>query len=274
MPDTRSKTKASTEEDTVCRRRSNASTPAAQLPSADLATKMPFFLKTPTISRSETDTPPAPQILEGDELIARLMKIYRQVVAAGTAKINTSSPGAKVNTSAPGAKANTPPPDARINTASPPLTMDKQWRRQPFFFGWANGWREQFLIGQSPNRAHPWRRHCGQASRDPLDADPGGPTTQTRATTTVWRHSQRAPPVYLARLEAHTKGRTILIPRGRGRPSTPIRHRRSYQVVPTKRRQLHEPSSPEDVDDLVRPYVTGEATRWYQQNEDSFMNMA
>ncbi|KAK9679623.1 hypothetical protein QE152_g39835, partial [Popillia japonica] len=82
----------------------------------------------------ETVTPPAPQILEDDELVARLLGIYHRGVAAGAAKANTTSPGAKANTTSPGAKANTSSPDAkantsspgtRTNTASPPPTVDQ-----------------------------------------------------------------------------------------------------------------------------------------------------
>ncbi|KAK9730835.1 hypothetical protein QE152_g14149 [Popillia japonica] len=122
MPDTRSKTKALTEEDTISRRRLNASTPATQRPSEDCTTKMSFFLETPTTSQRETITPPAPQILEDDELIAGLLNTFHQGVAAGAAKANTSSPGAKANTSSPRTKASTEEDTScrrRLNASTP-----------------------------------------------------------------------------------------------------------------------------------------------------------
>ncbi|KAK9687338.1 hypothetical protein QE152_g36519 [Popillia japonica] len=161
---------------------------------------MSFFLETPTTSQRETVTPPAPQILEDDELIAGLLNTFHRGVAAGAAKANTSPPGAKANTSSPdakantsspGAKANTSSPGTRTNTASPPPTVDQL----------AEALRMLTQVTLPP-RPEPPRPFGGTLSEDPL--------------------------VYLARLEAHTKGRTI--------------------------------HTPEDVDDLVRPYLTGEAT--------------
>ncbi|KAK9738975.1 hypothetical protein QE152_g9371 [Popillia japonica] len=105
------RTKALTEEDTISRRRLNASTPATQRPSEDCTTKMSFFLETPTTSQRETITPPAKANTSSPGAKAN--------TSSPGAKANTSSPGAKANTSSPGAKANTSSPGAKANTSSP-----------------------------------------------------------------------------------------------------------------------------------------------------------
>ncbi|KAK9709961.1 hypothetical protein QE152_g26291 [Popillia japonica] len=217
--------KVSTEEDTICRRRLNASTPAAQLPTEDCTTKMPFLLETPTTSQRETVTPPAPQILEYDELVARLLGIYHRGVAAGAANSNTLSPGAKANTSSPNAKANGSSPDAKANTSSPGLISRCQG---------------QHLISRYQDQHRISTADRGPTSGGPSDADPGNATTTTRATTSIWRHPQRGPGCLPGPARSPHQGTHHSHPRGRGRPSTPVPHRRSYEVVPTTRRQLHE----------------------------------
>ncbi|KAK9686722.1 hypothetical protein QE152_g36968 [Popillia japonica] len=176
------------------------------------------------------------------------------------AKANTSSPGAKANTSSPGAKANTSTssPDAKANTSSPGAKANTS------------------SPGAKANTSSPDAK--ANTSSPGAKANTSSPSTKTNTSSPGTRTNTASPPptadklaealrmliqvtlpprpepprpfggtlsedplVYLARLAAHTKGGTI--------------------------------HTPEDVDDLVRPYLTGEATRWYQQHEGSFMNM-
>ncbi|KAK9685437.1 hypothetical protein QE152_g38039 [Popillia japonica] len=233
------------EGDTICRRRSNASTPAAQLPSEDGATKMPFFLETPTTSQRETDTPPAP-------LVARLLNIYHQGVACWGCQ-------------------------------GQHLIFRCQGQHLiPRCQG-------QHLISRYQDQHHISTADRGQTSGGPPDADPGDATPKPEPPRPFGSTLSEDPLVYLARLEAHSKGPACLPgparspqqgthhshprgrgrpstgpaclpgparspqqgthhshPRGRGRPSTPIPHRRSYHVVSTTRGQpgRGRPSTP------------------------------
>ncbi|KAK9687352.1 hypothetical protein QE152_g36523 [Popillia japonica] len=183
MPDTRSKIKALTEEDTICRRRLNASTLAAQRPSEDCTTKMPFFLETPTTSQRETITPPAPQILEDDELIAGLLNTFHQGVAAGAAKANTSPPGCQ------GQHLISRCPGQHLISRCQGQHLTSRCQGQHLISRCPG----QHLISryQDPHRISTADR--GPTSGGPPDADLGDATTTTRATTSIWRHPQRGP---------------------------------------------------------------------------------
>ncbi|KAK9754485.1 hypothetical protein QE152_g1198 [Popillia japonica] len=368
------RTKASMEEDTICRRRLNASTPAAQLPTEDCATEMPFFLGhhlQKAFERINTSCSTANGRLRHRDAI--LPEDVNHIPAGDCHATSTTDPGGRrtrrqvaghlppVNhipagdchatsatdpggrrtrrqvaghlpprsrswgcqfqhlisscqgqhhisrcqaqhhisrcqrqhlisrcqgqhlisryTSSPDAKANTSSPGTKANTASPPPTVDQL----------AEALRMLTQVTLPP-RPEPPRPFGGTLSEDPVVS------TTTRATTSIWRHPQRGPGclpgppprpepprpfggtlsedpvVYLARLEAHTKGRT------RPEPPRPFGGTLSEDpLVYLARLEAHTKGrtiyTPEDVDDLVRPYLTGEATRWYQQHEGSFMNM-